>query len=159
LAEFVDQLRGVHGGAIEVVGLADHHQDNVATEACVCRHAADDLGVLAVPSIYAIAPGWWVAGRRRSVRESRSAAGVNALAAARSVGGSVILGDTGRLGIGHFMKQREDFMETLTGVEAGAPISARTTGRHVDRRRYSDRGLAVITIGDDGRVDAECRTF
>jgi len=84
---------------------------------------------------------------------------VSALAAARSVGGSVILGDTGRLGIGRFMKERADVMKTLTGVEAGAPIDARMTGPHVDRRCYSERGLAVITIGDDGQVEVECRTF
>jgi len=132
----------VHRGAIEIVGLADRHRDEVAAEDCVCGRTATDLGLRAVPSVYAIAPGWWVVGRRRSVREHGSAAGVSALAAARTVGGSVILGDTGRLGIGRFMKQRADVMETL--------------GRG---RATRSAGSLSSPLATDGQVHAECRIF
>jgi hypothetical protein len=45
------------------------------------------------------------------------------------------------------------------GVEAGAPVDETTVDARVDRRRYSERGLVVPTIDDDGQASAECQTL
>jgi hypothetical protein len=157
LVTFVDRLRQGHRGPINVLGMADDSQISVVRGKGLDRAVIGAASLTEMPSVYQVAPGWWVLGRRRSVREHRAAAGVNALAAARCLGGSVILGDTGRLGIGRLVKQAGDVAATVVGVEAGAPIDLRTADGSVDRRRYSDHGLAVITINGDGHVDAECR--
>jgi hypothetical protein len=159
LVTFVDRLRQSHRGAINVVGMADDSQNSAVRGIGLDSAVIGAAGLTEMPSVYPIAPGWCVMGRRRSVREHRAAAGVNALAAARGLGGSVILGDTGRLGIGSLVKQAGGATVRIVGVEAGAPIDLRATDGSVDRRRYSDRGFAVITINDDDHVDAECRTL
>jgi hypothetical protein len=52
-----------------------------------------------------------------------------------------------------------DAVETLMGVEAGAPVDETTVDARVDRHRYSERGLVVLTIDDDGQASAECQTL
>jgi len=140
--------------SVGVVGLVGHG------DFCPCRPMISDWdgrgAVEALPPVFDIAPGWCVLGRSGHPRLHRDVGpGVAGLVEARRLSSSVVVGDTGRLGVGRLRVVGTGSERLLVGVEAGA-LSSREP---VDRRRRSEFGFAVLTLDGQSVVDAECRSL
>jgi hypothetical protein len=65
---------------------------------------------------------------------------------------SVIVGDTGRLGVGRLKVVGDGTEQVLTGLEVGS-LMLRGEAVKVDRRRTSELGFGVVTLDGSGVVD------
>jgi hypothetical protein len=113
----------------------------------------DSSGVTALPARYEISPEWWVFGRSRQACRSRGLVpGLTGVEVAKRFGASVIVGDTGRLGVGRLQITRDSGTTVRVGVEAGSLIVAEVGKR--DRRKRSEFGVAVVAVERSGLVEA-----
>jgi hypothetical protein len=114
-AQLLDALREAYAGPIGV------HAGTSTAE-----HGATTL-----PAVYDVAPGWVTTCRTDFYQESRVAANT-ALNAAKAFGRSVVLGYTGKVGIGSYTCGQGDARRTLTGMEIGD----------------HDRGFGLLVVGN-----------
>ncbi|GAB1516335.1 hypothetical protein JCM33774_83800 [Actinophytocola sp. KF-1] len=116
-----------------------------ALATCVCRlHREDwleDRGVDALPAAHELVPGWCVLGRPIQVcPRTERAPGQTAVALARRLGASVIIGDTNRLGVGRLrVVDSSGFEQVLTGFEVGR-LRLDEGVTKIDRRNKSEFG-------------------
>lgn len=113
-------------------------------------------GVRALPAMFEVFPEWRVLGRAlQACRVKGAVPGSINVALAKRFGASVIVGDTGRLGIGRLRITSDDGETVHVGVEAGALTVDSGDGKF-DRRKRSELGVAVVTIDRRGCVEARC---
>jgi hypothetical protein len=95
------------------------------------RVAAARFGATALPAVYDIAPGWISTSVRNSYQAS-AIAGNTALNAAKRLNTCVVLGHTGRMGIGsHTSGHGGNAPSTLVGMEVGNLLD-RKSSRSLD---------------------------
>jgi hypothetical protein len=128
---------------------------------CVCWSNGqiwlEDVGVDALPAVHELVPGWCVLGRPVQVcQRVDRAPGQTAVTVARRLQSSVIVGDTGRLGVGRLKIVGSGGAERIfTGLEAGS-LRLDDTEAKVDRRRRTELGLGVVTLDESAVVAAQC---
>lgn len=155
---FLEPLRKVYGGGIGALGGAQLGGGPCDRVGEPLSSILDEAGVEPLPSRYGFAPGWLMLGRScQACRTVGAVSGASALAIARAVGSSVIVGDTGRLGVGRLRVVGErGRSRLLVGAEAGSLINGRSVGDVVDRRRRSDAGLLLVSVDERGQVTVQC---
>ena len=126
-----------------------------ALPGCTCRSCSriwlENDDVEALPAAHELTPGWCVLGRSvQMCRNTGAAPGQTAVTLARRRKVSVIVGDTGRLGVGRLKVVGDGTELVLTGLEVGS-LMLRGEAVKVDRRRTSELGFGVVTL-DGGSV-------
>jgi len=121
LQEVFDGPIGVHGGIFET------------------RHE-----VTALPAVYEIAPGWVSVRDGGDIKLSRIA-GNTALNAAKRLGASVVLGHTGRMGIGSYTSGYGGNGKVVTGMEVGNLADMRMV-KGSDAGTAWQQGFGILTV-------------
>lgn len=157
----VEPVLGRRSVSIAFVGLLDGVRGKCDGRTSGFSLWLDRSDVRPVPALYRVERGWCVLGRLRQRCLTRGfAPGATAVGLAKRRRVSVVLGDSGRLGIGRIrlVEDGNRTQRTLVGVEAGS-LMVDTESGVVDRRRRSDIGVAVLTVDGRGRVKPRCVEF
>lgn len=138
------------------VGLADGIADSCGRRSRQVECWLEQGDVRPLPAAHELLPRWFVLGRaRQSCRVEGAVPGGTGVAIARRRGASVVVGDTGRLGIGRIRIIGDGRERVLAGVEAGSLVVGGGASP-VDRRRRSDLGVAVLTVDSHEGITAHC---
>jgi len=148
----VERLREIYDGPLRVHGSTEDDSFDEVLPRC---------GADLLPEYYRVAPGWITAIQNDSVPVSRIA-GNTALNAARTFNISVVIGHTGRMGIGsHTFGFAGHVDKTITGMEVGTLMDMeklrsriKTGKRHVVssalaatlREMHLQQGFGMLTI-------------
>jgi hypothetical protein len=106
------------------------------------------FGTTALPDYYSIAPGWISTSRDDCCAVSRIA-GNTALNAAKKLNTCVVLGRTGRMGIGSYTTgYGGDAAKTITGMEVGNLMDVKLASS-----LNGQQGFGILTVdGDDAKA-------
>jgi hypothetical protein len=128
----LERLREVYDGPIGVHAIAgDSSSDELL----------DPFGAKLLPEYYRVAPGWITTDKPDCCEASRIA-GNTALNAARKFNKCVVLGHTGRMGIGsQTMGYGGEISKTVTGMEVGTLMD-----RKLARSVGGQQGFGLLTV-------------
>lgn len=140
---FLEPLRRVFDGPLSMIEGSHDTGDML-----------EGFDVTMLPNQHAFAPGWVMAHGHLATLYFSPIAGNTALNAAKRFGTSVVMGHTGRLGIGRQTTgYGADLAKTVIGVEVGTLVNMKLAGCRPGIVASRQQGFGLLTVAGD-HVDA-----